>query len=61
MIKEPATKPAKKLRNISKVGKKKKFKDQAGFEPMTTGTPTPALVRSATQLAAAKHRFLPNL
>ena len=54
-IKELATKPAKKLKKFFE------SRDQAGFEPMITAPPDQALVRSASRLAAAGYRFLPNL
>ena len=58
----PVLVPAKKLRKFSRVGKKKKkFIPQAGFEPIITALPAQTPVHSATRLAAAGNRFLPNL
>ena len=55
-IKEPATKPTKTLRKVSKVGEK--ILDLAGFEPIITAPLAQALIRSATLLAAAGYQFL---
>ena len=50
-----------KTSKIFSSGREKGINNQAGFEPMTTAPPALAIVCSATQLNAARHRFSPPL